>query len=249
MAQLAVTNSASYSTLKLAADEIVTLFGSNLGSATDYASPPAESLGGTTVSVTDSAGITRAAQLFYVSSSQASVLMPAGVQAGPGHPDGDQSETGRRSRTPIVIGPVAPGLFTANATGQGVAAAQAIRVHADGTQDPPQNVAVFDSRQNAWMPVAIDLGSATDTVYLLLYGTGIRHYASLPTCTIGGKPAGVAYAGAQCVVRGPRPGEPGAAREPARVGNREPRPHGGWYGRQHRDSGISISGSISPKLL
>jgi uncharacterized protein (TIGR03437 family) len=196
LTQLAVTNSASYSTLSVAADEIVTLFGPNLGSSTGYASPPATSLGGTTVTVIDSAGVTRAAQIFYVSSAQASILIPAAVASGPATLT--VSNTNRAPvTTPVVIAAVAPGLFTANSSGQGVAAAQTIRVHADGTQDPPQNVAVFDTRENLWVPAPIDMGSSTDTVYLLLYGTGIRHYSATPNCTIAGSPVGVAFAGAQ----------------------------------------------------
>jgi uncharacterized protein (TIGR03437 family) len=148
------------------------------------------------VTVTDSAGVTRASQIFYVSSAQASILIPSGVAQGPGSlsvANGNRPPV----TTPVTIGKVAPGLFTSNVTGQGVAAAQAIRVHADGRQDAPQNVGIFDSRQNLWVPSPIDLGSSTDMVYLLLYGTGIRHASGTPSCTIGGKPAGVVYAGAQ----------------------------------------------------
>jgi uncharacterized protein (TIGR03437 family) len=122
--------------------------------------------------------------------------MPAGVAPGPATLTVASSGQLPVSMT-IAIGPVAPGLFTANSTGQGVAAAQVIRVHADGTQDAPQSVAVFDTRQNLWVPAPIDLGGPTDTVYLLLYGTGIRHYAAMPTCTIAGKPVALAFAGAQ----------------------------------------------------
>lgn len=196
LTQLAATNSASYAAIGLAADEIVTLFGSNLGAATNYAAPPADSLAGTTVKITDSAGVTRAAQIFYVSPAQASILMPAGVAPGPATLTVTNSNQPPVSM-PIAIGPVAPGLFTANSSGQGVAAAQTVRVHADGTQEPPQNLATFDTRQNLWVPAPIDLGVPSDTVYLLLYGTGIRHYATKPSCTIGGKVAAVVYAGAQ----------------------------------------------------
>ncbi len=196
LSQVAVTNSASYATLSLAPDEIVTLFGSNLGSATNYASPPADSLGGTIVNVTDSAGVTRAAQLFYVSAAQASILMPAGVASGPATVTVTNPNRAAIT-TRVVIGPIAPGIFTTNATGQGVPAAQIIRVHADGTQDAPQNVAVFDPHQNTWLPAPIDLSASTDIVYLLLYGTGIRHYSTIVTCTIGGNPVGVVFAGAQ----------------------------------------------------
>jgi uncharacterized protein (TIGR03437 family) len=196
LSQFAATNSASYAILSLAADEIVTLFGSNLGAATSFASPPADTLGGTTVKITDSANVTRAAQIFYVSPAQASILVPVGVATGTATLTLTNSNQAPVT-LPIAIGPVAPGLFTANSTGQGVAAAQVIRAHADGTQDPPQNVAVFDTRQNVWVPAPIDLGGPTDIVYLLLYGTGIRHYASMPTCTIAGKTVALVFAGAQ----------------------------------------------------
>jgi uncharacterized protein (TIGR03437 family) len=196
LSQLAATNSASYASLSLAADEIVTLFGSNLGAATSFAAAPADTLGGTTVKITDSAGVTRAAQIFYVSPVQASILIPAGVAPGTATLTITNSNQAPVSM-PVLIGPVAPGLFTANSTGQGVAAAQSIRVHADGTQEAPQNVAVFDTGQNLWVPAPIDLGEPTDAVYLLLYGTGIRHWAAMPTSTIAGKTVALAFAGAQ----------------------------------------------------
>lgn len=196
LSQFAATNSASYATLSLAPDEIVTLFGSNLGAATSFAAPPADTLGGTTVNITDSAGVTRAAQIFYVSPAQASILVPADVAIGKATLTITNSNQAPITM-PIAIGLVAPGLFTSNSTGQGVAAAQVIHAHPDGTQDPPQNVAVFDTRQNLWVPAPIDLGAPGDIVYLLLYGTGIRHYAAMPTCTIAGKTVALVFAGAQ----------------------------------------------------
>src|SRR5205807_9391579 len=81
---------------------------------------------------------------------------------------------------------VAPGLFTAAANGKGPAAAQIIRVHADGSQ----------TVENA-SATPINLGS--DTVYLVLYGTGIRNRSSTAgvTCTINGLKLPVTYAGPQ----------------------------------------------------
>lgn len=93
---------------------------------------------------------------------------------------------------------VAPGLFSANADGKGVAAANALRIKADGTQSY-EPVAVYDSTQKKYVSVPIDLGPATDKVYLLLYGTGFRllKQANNATAVIGGQPAQVSYAGAQ----------------------------------------------------
>jgi uncharacterized protein (TIGR03437 family) len=80
---------------------------------------------------------------------------------------------------------VAPGLFTANPSGD--AAAVVVRVKADGLQ-------IVE-------PIAgpIDLGPAADQVFLNLFGTGIRGRSGLAAVTaqVGGMDAEVAYAGAQ----------------------------------------------------
>jgi len=196
LVQVAATNSASYSILNLAADEIVTLFGANLAPAATFASPPADTLGGTTVKITDSVGVTKTAQIFYVSPAQASILVPAGLATGAGTLT---VTTPGQAAVPvnITIGKVAPGIFTSNASGQGVPAAQVVLAHSDGTQDAPKNVGTFDAAQNLWVTSPIDMGSASDSAFLLLYGTGIRHFAKMPTCTIGGRVVPVQYAGAQ----------------------------------------------------
>ena len=56
-----------------------------------------------------------------------------------------------------------PGLFTVNATGQGMPAAVALRVRADGSQ--------------SYEPITdgINLGDSGDRVFIVLFGTGIRH--------------------------------------------------------------------------
>ncbi len=95
------------------------------------------------------------------------------------------------------IAAVAPGLFSANATAQGVAAASALRVRADGSQSY-EVVAQFDQAQNKFVALPIDPGPATDQVFLVLFGTGIRFRSSLSAVTakIGGADADVLYAGA-----------------------------------------------------
>jgi len=75
---------------------------------------------------------------------------------------------------------VGPGLFSANASGQGPAAATFLRIPGSAeaftfTLDAPPN------RVN----VPIDLGPETDQIYLSLYGTGFRAQTSV-SCTIGG---------------------------------------------------------------
>ncbi len=91
-----------------------------------------------------------------------------------------------------------PGLFSANASGQGVAAAVLLRVKANGAQSY-EPVARFDPAQNKFVALPIDLGPSTDQVFLLLFGTGIRFRDSLSavTASIGGTEAQVLYAGEQ----------------------------------------------------
>ena len=95
------------------------------------------------------------------------------------------------------ISPVAPALFSANANGQGVAAAVTLRIKPDGSQiyEP---IAQFDTAQNKFVSVPIDLGPDTDTVFLILYGTGVRFRSSLMAvqASIGGVSAQVDYVGA-----------------------------------------------------
>ncbi|MGH9938428.1 MAG: hypothetical protein ACREAM_19480 [Blastocatellia bacterium] len=96
---------------------------------------------------------------------------------------------------------VAPGLFTTDASGYGIAVAIALRVKADGSQVYEPIVRL--DPQNQFVPIPIDLGpdlgNATDQVFLVAFGTGFRFRISLNTviATIGGTPAQTPFAGAQ----------------------------------------------------
>jgi uncharacterized protein (TIGR03437 family) len=98
---------------------------------------------------------------------------------------------------PATIAKISPGLFAANATGQGVASALVLRVKADNSQvfEP---VVQFDQGQNKYVPTPIDLGPATDRVFLVLYGTGVRGRSALSAVTVkvGDITAPVSFAGA-----------------------------------------------------
>jgi uncharacterized protein (TIGR03437 family) len=93
---------------------------------------------------------------------------------------------------------VAPGLFAANANGKGVAAAVALRVRPDGSQTS-QLIFECGSVPGSCLSVPIDLGPATDQVYLLLFGSGIRGRSALSQAalTIGGVASEILYTGAQ----------------------------------------------------
>ncbi|MGH9765913.1 MAG: hypothetical protein ACREAB_00645, partial [Blastocatellia bacterium] len=93
---------------------------------------------------------------------------------------------------------VAPGLFTADASGQGFPAALAQRIRNNATVSF-ERVAIFDAQQNRFAPVPIDLGPEGDQVYLVLFGTGFRRRSALQAVTvkIGGADAMINYAGPQ----------------------------------------------------
>jgi uncharacterized protein (TIGR03437 family) len=170
---LTPVNAASYDANAFAPDEIVSLFGPLL--ALEGASPA--------VQVIDSSGVASDAKLLFSSPEQATVVLPADIARGPGIL---QLSTGnRRVTSAIQVAGIAPGLFASDSSGQGPAAAQLIRVHPNGTQDLPLAITG-----------PIEQGDRADTLYVILYGTGIRHSVSQPICTLAGKRVDLLYAGA-----------------------------------------------------
>ncbi|MFN0165083.1 MAG: beta-propeller fold lactonase family protein [Bryobacteraceae bacterium] len=150
-------------------------------------------LGGTSVSIRDSAGVLRLAPLHFVSSGQVNYVMPPATAAGEATVT-VAAANGATSSGTVPVARVAPGIFAANGGGSGVAAATAIRANPDGSQTP---VAVFQCSASGCTPAPIDVSGSG--VYLTLYGTGIRNRSSLENvrCTIGGVETPVLFAGAQ----------------------------------------------------
>jgi uncharacterized protein (TIGR03437 family) len=151
------------------------------------------SLDGASVSITDSAGASRSAPLYYVTPSAVTFLMPDGLA--PGRATAKvRTTTGVGIAGPVDIEKVSPGIFTANANGTGVADGSWLRMAADGTQtwgylfDPTQPLGKRKS-------VFVDLGAADDKVFLSLYGTGFRA-AAQAAATINGISVPVASFGA-----------------------------------------------------
>jgi len=178
---LSNVSAASFLGTELARDSIVAVFGASLATTTQVATstPLPTALAGTTVKVRDSAGTERLAPLFFVAPAQINYLMPAGTTTGTATitiTSGD----GSISAGTIQIAATAPGLFSANASGTGVAAAVVLRRNAAG-QDTFEAVSRVESGNI--VPVPIDLGAATDQVFPILYGTGIRGRSALSAVT------------------------------------------------------------------
>jgi len=183
----------------LSSELIAAAFGSNLAVITQAstATPLPTNLGGTQVTVKDSAGTERTAPLFFVSPTQVNYQIPPGTATGTATVT-ITSWSGGVSRGAVQINSVAPGLFTLNSTGRGLPAANVERIKANGARTT-EAIAQFDPVQNQFVPIPIDLGAADDQVFLVLFGTGFRFRTALSavTATIGGTAAEVSFVGAQ----------------------------------------------------
>ncbi len=196
---VASVSAANYRGSELAPESIVAAFGSRLALSTApaTAAPLPTSLAGTTVKIRDIAGAERLAPLFFVSEGQVNYQMPPGTALGNATviiANGNNVITTGSVR----IVDVAPGLFTADASGQGFPAALAQRLR-NNTTVAYEPVARFDAQQNRFVSVPIDLGPEGDQVYLVLFGTGFRRRSALSAVSvkIGGADVTINYAGSQ----------------------------------------------------
>jgi uncharacterized protein (TIGR03437 family) len=178
--------------LRLAAGSIASAYGVNLASSTviNTSATLPTSLGGVTVTLTDNTGTAHQAPLFFVSSGQVNYLVPADMPPGVARVAIGAAVGG------TLVGTVAPGLFSANGAGNGVAAALALRQASDGTQTA---VPVFQCPNGACVSAAMDLGASSDLLVVEFYGTGIAGRSSLTNvvASANGIPLQVLYAGTQ----------------------------------------------------
>jgi uncharacterized protein (TIGR03437 family) len=195
----AILNAGSYAAIPIAPGAYIVAFGSNFSTAT--AQTPSlklpTTLAGTTVKIQDSKGATQTAPLFYVSPAQINFLVPDGLAYG----SAIITVTNQAGSTGILaatIAQVSPALFTADSSGAGAAAALAL---AFDSRPSPQVLPVFSCTNPPLVCGAtpIDLGPAATSVYLELYGTGIKGRTGLSgvTAKIGAKALQVTYAGVQ----------------------------------------------------
>jgi uncharacterized protein (TIGR03437 family) len=194
---VASVSAASFAQAPLSSDAIAAAFGTNLsnGVLSGNTSPLPTMLDGTELIVRDAAGMSRNAGLFIVSPGQINYYIP------PETSQGLATITVRRNgadaaQGTLQIDPISPGLFSANSSGQGVAAAVVLRRR--GTVDTFEPVSQFNATSGRFEAVPINLGPETDQVFLLLFGTAFRSRTAISavTCTIGGVAAPPFFAGA-----------------------------------------------------
>ena len=174
LGNFASVSAASFSqTGASAADAIVAGFGAGLSQNTVAATstPLPAQLDGVEVEVKDVAGADRKAGLFFVSPGQINYLIPAGTV------NGAATVTVKRNGNAVAQGAInidstEPGLFSANADGQGAAAAVLFRRR--NNVDTFEPVAQLDPQTNRFEPIQLDLGPEGDLVALTAFGTGFR---------------------------------------------------------------------------
>jgi uncharacterized protein (TIGR03437 family) len=188
-------SSASFEGGPIAPGSLVTafpLFGAKLATATAAADSnhwPAM-LAGTTLSIRDAAGITSAATIAYASPTQINYRVPETVATGLA----TVTITAGGVAIPGALNVVAayPNLFQVNS--ESLAAAYVVRVRAgQQTFEPVYQV----SATGAVTAAPIDLGPATDEVYLILFGSGLGKAHPQVSAKVSGADSVVSYAGAQ----------------------------------------------------
>ncbi|MEI9812107.1 MAG: hypothetical protein WDO18_05270 [Acidobacteriota bacterium] len=167
----AITNAASNIPGALAPASYAALYGANL--------TPSPSL-----TLRDSQGTQKSLDITYSSATQINFLLPDAIAPGTATLTIASSTAPRKP--PSTSPTLSPGLFSADSSGRGPAAAQVIIVNADQSTT---------TRLVTDGPIPVLAG--TD-IYLVLYGTGLRtHSANGVIAKVVGRPVDVLYAGAQ----------------------------------------------------
>jgi len=184
-------NAASFFDAPVAPESLVAGFGSGLATTTQSATtiPLPTTLGGRSVRVTDSALISRDAPLLFVSPTQINYQMPAGTAVGTATVTVIASPGGATvAQGSIQVTTVSPGMFAISGSGNPPTASGQWLRYSGGVQVGSGS-----------LDTPIVFGGPGDTVYLILYGTGIRFRSSLSavSVTAGGSGTIVEYAGAQ----------------------------------------------------
>ena len=167
--QPVTTSGASFRLQWLAADSFASLFGAGF---------PQDAL----VTLVDSRGDARPVSLTFTGPSQINFVIPTGTALGGAVLRIQEGEEIAQTATLSIVRSE-PGVFTADASGSGLAAAIVTTVKADGAST---------ARLASEGPVDVTAGE----IVLSLYGTGWRAGEGVEV-VIGGRPAPVLYSGAQ----------------------------------------------------
>jgi len=143
--------------------------------------------------VTDSQGVAQTAQITSASDTQVNFVIPANTAVGIATVTIGSQSGG------VLIDNHAPGLFSADGSGAGVASGAATTYSPDTNTITLQTISACPSGGGACAATPLDLGGDTDKLVLTLYGTGISGFSSMQNvaASIGGVIAPVMSIGPQ----------------------------------------------------
>jgi uncharacterized protein (TIGR03437 family) len=126
---------------------------------------------GTRIEVEDSLGDKRDQEFFFVAPGQANFHLDEDTAPGPAF------VTVYIGQEVVAVGDlqverISPGLFTQNASGEGVPAGYALRFRDGDLTFVP--ILEFNANTFRWVPIDIDMGPEGDLIILVLFGSGIR---------------------------------------------------------------------------
>ncbi|HEV1286738.1 MAG TPA: hypothetical protein VNU44_15560 [Bryobacteraceae bacterium] len=187
-----ILSAASPSVTSIAQGGLAFAMGRNLApEGAEILGPSPTTFDGTSVSIEDAKGNIASAPVIFVSPSQITFQVPSTVAAGlatvtVAAPGSTQTASN------VVVSSVAPAVFTVN--GNALVAGYATRVSSSGTQTVEPAYAL--NAQGSFSAAPINMGSATDKVYLAIYATGVQAAGiANVTVTVNGVSTPVLYAG------------------------------------------------------
>jgi uncharacterized protein (TIGR03437 family) len=150
---------------------------------------PADTLGGVTVTVTDSAGVASTARIFSLAPTEVLILTPEAAALGPAQIQ-VQADGGQTWQADTEFVQVSPGLMTVSS--DGLPRGYFVSVAPDGSSTVGDLVSQ-DPETGAFSALPLDMGPEDQQVFIILYGTGFRGASSVDAAqaTIGGLPAKV----------------------------------------------------------
>jgi uncharacterized protein (TIGR03437 family) len=163
----------SYGTGAVAPNSILSAFAPRLaeGQVVVTALPLPRVLAGTRLEVEDQQGVKWDQELFFVAPGQINYLLDPRTALGPARVTaylGDEVV----AVGDLVVERTSPGLFTQNASGEGVPAGYALRIR--GAEVTVVPILTYDAGAMQWRPIGVDLGTAEDLAILVLFGSGVR---------------------------------------------------------------------------
>lgn len=193
-----VVSAATFEEAAVAPNSIAVAFtvGTGVPNASAQGLPLPTTLGGLQVRLTDSAGVNRECGLFFVSSTQVNFLVPPEAASGVATIAITGATIVTQTGT-IEIAAAAPGIFTANANGQGAPAGFLLSVPDQGGQSY-ESLFVLNQRQDAFVarPVLLDRQPfQAERLFFILFGTGFPATGATVTAQIGGVAVNASFAG------------------------------------------------------